>query len=114
MSTKTDNQERRDFEANEKARFGYGKDTLVRYPTDEHEYYMPLTQARWEGWQAGRATLLAERDALREALEIARDFVAEALVHERVTYRGYELASDIDNIEYCLGQIDAALAQEQS
>lgn len=56
-------------------------------------------------------TLLAERDALREALEIARDFVAEALAQERDAYRGYESVSSIANIERYLAQIDAALAQ---
>ena len=55
--------------------------------------------------------LLAERDALREALEIARDFVAEALAQERDAYRGHEAVSDIADIEHCLEQIDAALAQ---
>lgn len=51
------------------------------------------------------------RDALREALEIARDFVVEALAQERDAYRGHESVSDIADIERCLGQIDAALAQ---
>ena len=55
--------------------------------------------------------LLAERDALREALGIARDFVAEALAQERVAYRWYESVSSIAVIERDLGQIDAALAQ---
>lgn len=57
--------------------------------------------------------LLAERDTLREALEIARDFVAEALARERDAYRGHESVSSIADIERYLAQIDAALAQGQ-
>lgn len=78
MTTKTDTeQERADFEALEKTRFGYGKDTLVRYPTDEDEYYMPLTQARWEGYQAGRAALQSQdrKDAIAELLEATDDLI---------------------------------------
>lgn len=56
---------------------------------------------------------LAEMDALREALEIARDFVAEALAQERDAYRGHESVSSIADIERYLRQIDAALAQNQ-
>lgn len=57
--------------------------------------------------------LLAERDALREALLLARDFVAEALAQERDAYRGHESVSSIADIERYLAQIDAALSQAQ-
>lgn len=70
-------------------------------------------QARLNGMGAEReARLMAKRDALREALGVARDFVVEALAQERVAYRGHESVSDIADIERYLGQIDAALAQE--
>lgn len=50
--------ERELFEKNElEVRFA-AKDSLRRYGPDDDEYMLPLTQARWQGWQA-RAALAA-------------------------------------------------------
>lgn len=49
-------------------------------------------------------------DRLRAALTTAREYVAEALAHERDAYKGFEHVSDIDQIERDLTDIDAALS----
>lgn len=51
--------------------------------------------------------LLAERDRLREALAVARDYVADEIAYLRNAYRGYQDISRV--VEADLARIDAAL-----
>lgn len=51
-----------------------------------------------------------EIERLHEALTTAREYVAQALEHERDAYKGFEHVSDIDQIERDLADIDAALS----
>lgn len=54
-------QVRADFEALERKRKGFGPDTLTRASVEpDNEYLLPLVQARWEGYQAARATLQSQ------------------------------------------------------
>lgn len=54
--------------------------------------------------------LSAERNALRDALTVARDYVAADLDWLRDAYRGYETAGQVRETERDLASIDAALA----
>lgn len=80
---------------------------------EQYVVVVELRDAEIRELHAANSALLAERDALRDALEIARDFVAGALAQERDAYRGHESVSSIADIERYLAQIDAALAQGQ-
>lgn len=46
-----------------------GHEGAAKLERDGDGYADPATQAAWWGWREGRAALLAERDALRKALE---------------------------------------------
>lgn len=54
-------------------------------------------------------TLLAERDALREALVIARDYVADEIAYLKNAFRGHEELGRVPEAEADLARIDAAL-----
>lgn len=52
---------RAEFEALESKRKGFSPDTLTRASIEpDDEYLLPLVQARWEGYQAGRAALKSQ------------------------------------------------------
>lgn len=53
--------------------------------------------------------LTSERDALREALAVARDYVANEVFDRRIAYRGHEELGKVPEAEADLARIDAAL-----
>ena len=80
------------------------------------QYLMPKIREFTEKMRAESAaelaSLRAENERLRSALEIARDYVAGELASLRQMYKGYEKLGRVPETEQDLAAIDAAMSRD--
>ena len=65
------------------------------------------------GTRISNAHLIAAAPDMYAAMKGAREYVGEALSLRRAMFAGHEGAGNVEDIEACLSQIDAALAKAE-
>lgn len=102
---------------------GHAWGWLDTQPPGGSQYAPPGLQITWERGSKSEANagyiaaadpdtiraLLAERDALRDALVIAREYVANEIAYLRNAFRGHEELGRVPEAEADLARINAAL-----